>query len=224
MKLFSILSASAIATALISPVSAIAQTQAVAKTPCEVEGDLWRGDLSARIADKKGRAKPEVNLWYGHSYAGAPSTVEELESWIARNPGNICTPDAKKALAFRKMQRDQMAQLNAEAAQARANKLAALRASPTTGASEPKFSRPPAISSDDIPRRSEGGTVGYELGVDEVGAVVSCRVVASANAALDQATCALLRRRARFEPARDEKGMPVASTYRNKITWPAAEF
>lgn len=224
VKLFPCLSASALSISLIAPDVATAQTPPVVKTPCEVQGDLWRGDLAARIAGKKGRAKPEVNLWWGHSYSGIPTTVEDLESWIARNPNNICTPDAQWWLGFRRTEREEAARRDAVTAQARADRLAMLRANPTAGASDPKFARAPSISTQDLPRRNPGGTVGYELGVDEVGAVTTCMIVSGANPDLDRATCSLLRRRARFDPARDEKGMPIASKFRNKVVWPASEF
>jgi protein TonB len=43
--------------------------------------------------------------------------------------------------------------------------------------------------------------------------VVSCNLVRSTgNTALDQATCNILRRRAKFTPARDSNGNPTTDT------------
>jgi protein TonB len=44
------------------------------------------------------------------------------------------------------------------------------------------------------------------------------------NGALDSATCNILRRRAKFTPARDSSGNPTTDTYNTPpITWRLAE-
>lgn len=77
------------------------------------------------------------------------------------------------------------------------------------------------FSGDDYPaeaqRNGEEGTVQAELSVDERGRVTSCTVIrSSTHRSLDEATCGIVRRRARFNPARDVNGDAVAS----KITTP----
>ncbi len=73
------------------------------------------------------------------------------------------------------------------------------------------------ISSDDYPpsalRNEEQGTVRVRLNVDTSGRVTGCSVSQSSGSSqLDQTTCRLLQRRARFTPARDNQGQPIADT------------
>jgi protein TonB len=81
------------------------------------------------------------------------------------------------------------------------------------------------FSADDYPaeaqRNDEEGTVRAALTVDAAGHVTNCTVIQSSNHfSLDQATCNILRRRARFTPARDASGTRVASRVLSPpITW-----
>ena len=73
------------------------------------------------------------------------------------------------------------------------------------------------FSADDYPaaaqRNGEAGTVQAKLFIGPDGKVQSCTVIRSSNSAvLDDATCSILRRRARFTPARDVNGMAVSDT------------
>lgn len=84
------------------------------------------------------------------------------------------------------------------------------------------------ISSDDYPAealdRNEQGTVGIRLHVNAAGEVSDCVVEKSSGfAILDRTTCDLVRRRAKFEPARDRDGGPIASETGSQITWQIAE-
>ncbi|WP_233396880.1 energy transducer TonB [Qipengyuania sp. YIM B01966] len=64
------------------------------------------------------------------------------------------------------------------------------------------------------------GSVGFVLEIDANGRVASCRVTRpSGHSELDQATCALISRRARFEPARDSSGAAVMGSYSGTVTW-----
>ena len=79
------------------------------------------------------------------------------------------------------------------------------------------------ISAYDYPpgalREQRQGAVRIWLGVGPNGRVTDCRVtVSSGSAALDQATCRRMRSSARFEPARDARGV-IASVYRATIRW-----
>lgn len=63
---------------------------------------------------------------------------------------------------------------------------------------------------DDYPRdalqKGESGRVSFVLDVNSEGRVTACTITASSgSSSLDEATCRLARRRARFEPARDEQ-------------------
>ena len=59
-----------------------------------------------------------------------------------------------------------------------------------------------------------------EASVDRDGLVTSCRIKQPfGHVALDEQTCALFRARARFEPAKDRRGRPVASSYQGMLVW-----
>lgn len=74
---------------------------------------------------------------------------------------------------------------------------------------------PPGASLNDL-----GGNVGFRLTIDPLGQVSGCVVTQSSGTPeLDDATCSLLRIRARFEPATDQQGKAVAGTYANRIRW-----
>ncbi|QNM83236.1 energy transducer TonB [Sphingomonas sabuli] len=69
-------------------------------------------------------------------------------------------------------------------------------------------------------RNDEQGTVMARLEIDPQGKVSSCRVATSSGSeSLDRATCTILKRRARFTPARNSEGSAIASSYTQKITW-----
>jgi len=73
------------------------------------------------------------------------------------------------------------------------------------------------FSANDYPaeaqRNNEQGTVQVDLAIDTRGVVDSCTIVrSSGHASLDQATCSILQRRARFAPAHDANGVPVPDT------------
>ncbi|WP_022686754.1 energy transducer TonB [Sphingomonas phyllosphaerae] len=80
------------------------------------------------------------------------------------------------------------------------------------------------ITTDDYPpsalRGEEQGVVGIALRIAADGRIDSCTVTASSgHVALDQATCRLYQRRARFTPARDDAGTPVAGTFTDRVRW-----
>ena len=69
-------------------------------------------------------------------------------------------------------------------------------------------------------RNAEEGTVTMEIGIDAKGRVESCNVVrSSGSSALDTAGCEGMRLYARYEPARDAEGRPVASTATQSIRY-----
>ena len=80
------------------------------------------------------------------------------------------------------------------------------------------------VSNDDYPdaaiRAAEQGTVAFALIVGPDGRVTRCSIVqSSGHDSLDQATCTIMQGRARFEPARDSEGRPVADTVSSRIRW-----
>jgi protein TonB len=93
------------------------------------------------------------------------------------------------------------------------------KAQPATRAAQPpKGDVRGVFSTDDYPAdalaRGEQGTVLAQLTVDADGRVSGCAIVRSSGSrSLDDATCSIVERRARFDPARDAEGRAVASTY-----------
>ncbi|MES2444625.1 MAG: energy transducer TonB [Pseudomonadota bacterium] len=80
------------------------------------------------------------------------------------------------------------------------------------------------VVSDDYPasalRAEQSGTVNFRLEVDGAGRVTACEVTGSSGSQiLDTTTCSLMRRRARFVPARGPTGEPVASSYASRMRW-----
>lgn len=72
----------------------------------------------------------------------------------------------------------------------------------------------------DAIRREEQGTTRFRLAVGPDGRVSDCAVTGSSgSAALDMATCRLMKSRARFSPARDSSGNAVADVVTNAISW-----
>lgn len=69
-------------------------------------------------------------------------------------------------------------------------------------------------------RKEQSGTVVMVLEISATGTVSDCRVVLSSEAeALDKQSCALLVKRARYQPATDMTGNPVAATIIERIRW-----
>lgn len=69
-------------------------------------------------------------------------------------------------------------------------------------------------------RRELTGTARFRLEIAASGKVTGCSITGSTgHAELDQATCKLVTRRARFEPARGGNGEPVAGRYDGSVRW-----
>lgn len=77
---------------------------------------------------------------------------------------------------------------------------------------------------DDYPpvdlRLDHEGTARFSLTIGPDGRVSGCTITGSSGfAGLDAATCQLITRRARFNPALDENGQPMAGSYSSAIRW-----
>lgn len=84
------------------------------------------------------------------------------------------------------------------------------------------------VTNDDYPSESvamgESGTVGVRLDIGADGKLLNCTVVSSSTfARLDQQTCALIRKRVRYEPARLADGTPVVSASFLRFRWQVLE-
>jgi protein TonB len=80
------------------------------------------------------------------------------------------------------------------------------------------------FSTDDYPqsaiRNEEQGTTAVRLTIGPDGRVSDCAVTSSSgSSSLDSATCSILRRRARFTPAKDQAGNPISDSYSQRIRW-----
>jgi protein TonB len=80
------------------------------------------------------------------------------------------------------------------------------------------------FSADDYPaaalRGNDQGTTGFSLTIGPNGRVTDCSVTSSSgSSALDQATCRILRSRARYTPARDSSGNPTSGRDSGRVTW-----
>lgn len=80
------------------------------------------------------------------------------------------------------------------------------------------------VTADDYPaeaaRAGEQGTTGFRLTVGPDGLVTDCTIVqSSGSAALDAASCRLMRGRARFDPAKDKAGVPTSDVVTARIAW-----
>ena len=100
------------------------------------------------------------------------------------------------------------------------------RATPTTSpvSARPRNGPTGWITNDDYPRagitRELEGVAGYRLVIGSDGRVDDCQITGSTgHTVLDRATCQLIERRARFEPATDQTGRTVVGTYDGQVTW-----
>ena len=80
------------------------------------------------------------------------------------------------------------------------------------------------FSTDDYPPRAlaaeEQGTVRVRLTIGTDGRVTDCQVTSSSGSqALDTATCSIIRRRAKYSPAKDETGQATTGSDSASIRW-----
>ena len=69
-------------------------------------------------------------------------------------------------------------------------------------------------------RRDLTGTATFKLDIAATGKVTGCQVIRSTgHSELDDATCVLVQKRAKFEPARGRSGEPVAGSYTGSVLW-----
>ena len=69
-------------------------------------------------------------------------------------------------------------------------------------------------------REEREGTTGFRLTVGPDGKVVDCTVTRSSGSSdLDEAACSNIRRRARFDPAKDGDGNPTTGSYSSSVRW-----
>jgi len=91
-------------------------------------------------------------------------------------------------------------------------------------AAKAKANLPSLFSTDDYPqsaiRNEEQGTTAVRLTIGTDGRVADCSITqSSGSSALDTATCNIIRRRARYSPAKDQAGNPITGTDAARIRW-----
>jgi len=80
------------------------------------------------------------------------------------------------------------------------------------------------VTTEDYPssamREGVQGVTGYRLEIGPDGKVTGCQITASSGSGiLDDTTCKLLARRARFNPAKDASGAGMAASYSGRVRW-----
>jgi protein TonB len=89
---------------------------------------------------------------------------------------------------------------------------------------EPRGNPASWATTDDYPSRAlreeREGVTRFTLQVSAEGRVTNCTVTGSSGSPdLDEAACRALTRRARFKPATNGEGEPVAGSYSNSVRW-----
>lgn len=82
----------------------------------------------------------------------------------------------------------------------------------------------PANANNDYPllamQEGREGVATFSATYDSFGAVTGCEItISSGHLDLDQATCDLVKLRARFKPGKDENGNAVGGVHVNKVRW-----
>ena len=85
----------------------------------------------------------------------------------------------------------------------------------------PRVVQQPLISPNDLPRGNQPSwPLTYKLVVGENGMPTDCSITkTSGSASVDERVCALLRERSRIEPALNDAGQPVASSYQGQVAF-----
>lgn len=91
-------------------------------------------------------------------------------------------------------------------------------------APQPKGRSGEWVTTNDYPSRAlreeREGVTRFRLTVGPDGRVADCQITGSSGSPdLDEAACANLRRRARFNPATDGEGQPTTGSYSNSVRW-----
>ena len=212
---------------------------AAQKSACEQGLDrLFENiDLIASGSDKRINYHPDIDIFYDAFMApdfdsSLPEmTPERARVWLAANPVNICRAEAMSrifALDRAKAAEDRAKGREIVAAKDARMRLAGWRAAPTEGAQPASFPRTPGVTADDYPpaalRAEEQGSATYEIVVEADGRITDCEIVeSSGSAALDAATCVVMRREEWIFPARNDEGMPVKSRAKGRLTWKIPE-
>lgn len=80
------------------------------------------------------------------------------------------------------------------------------------------------VTPDDYPSRAlreeREGSTGFRLAIGPDGKATDCQITSSSgHGDLDAEACKMLLRRARFKPAEDSSGAPMAGSYASRVVW-----
>jgi len=96
---------------------------------------------------------------------------------------------------------------------------------PSRGAPGPRMLNLNEVFNDDnypffAKARGDVGRVRFMVQLDDRGVPTACEILEPAEAdTLNEPTCDLIMEQGRFEPARDGRGKPIASTYTRRVAW-----
>lgn len=129
---------------------------------------------------------------------------------------------AQRAFAFEAQRLDQLQPVPQAAPSPSPVAVAAPRCAPR--AATPRGNPGSWVTSGDYPSRAlraaMSGTVAFQAVIGLDGRVTACRITSSSgHSELDEATCRLVTRRARFSPASNEACQPAEGTYSNRVRW-----
>jgi TonB family protein len=178
------------------------------KMSAEFLDDFARGS-SLRIYKEDGGLVDDLNL------DGSGAGVAQLRRCVAHVKA-VAAAEAREKARIAHIPRDPFADASSSAN--------AGRAVEATQPAQPRANLASLITADDYPasalRAGEHGTVEIKVEVGPNGRVTNCSVTkSSGSTTLDTSTCRLIRSRARYTPARDEQGHPVASSAVGSIRW-----
>ena len=105
---------------------------------------------------------------------------------------------------------------------------APLPSPPTARSASPRGNPGLWVTSNDYPSRAlreeRQGTTSFRAIIGPDGRVTGCEITASSGSPdLDAATCSLITRRARFNPALDDAGNPTTGTFSSRVRWAIPE-
>jgi len=150
-----------------------------------------------------GMSSPAIDAYEA---ARGTNRVEDFQQFLIKFPTALCRDEAAAYLAMRAERKTLFPRI------AGFGPLAAQRRSSAI------------FTTDDYPssalRNDERGRVTARFDVADDGIAENCSAeVSSGSAALDIATCRIILRRIRYDPARDSEGRPIRSADTFSITW-----
>ncbi len=148
---------------------------------------------------------PEAAAW---AVAMKDNRLVDFRAFVARFPHSACAPAAGQWIAARDRARAAFA--------ARPSNTAV----PAMLVSNATLNLRYADYPTDAMLKGDQGVVSLTFDIAPDGMVESCRILeSSGSASLDETSCQIVIRRARYRPARDATGAPIRSTGSRRLRW-----